>query len=262
MNRRTGKHLHYPITSVPRETKRLELGIRESPPFTGVDAWTAYELSWLNGKGKPDVAIGRLTFPFDSPSLVESKSLKLYLNSFNQARLSGIEEVEALLRQDLTRACGAAVDVAVARYHASSPVPGAELGGRSIDDLDVEIDEYSENPDFLFAVGPVVDETLTSCLLKTNCPITGQPDWASLQIHYRGPAIDGPGLLKYIISLRDHGDFAEHCVERIFVNILRRCGPEALTVYARYTRRGGIDINPFRTNEDRPAPPNVPTARQ
>jgi 7-cyano-7-deazaguanine reductase len=250
------------LVAVPRETNRLELGISGPLPFSGVDTWTAYELSWLNSKGKPEVAIAQFVFPSDSSALIESKSFKLYLNSFQQTRLSGPDEIRSRLLQDLTKACGTTVDVLLALSDAFAGLPMAELHGQSIDAFDVEIDQYSANPNFLFTAGEIVEETLTSCLLKTNCPITGQPDWGSVQVHYRGTRIDGQGLLQYIVSLRQHSAFAEHCVERIFMEILGRCHPEALTVYARYTRRGGIDINPFRTNEQRQPPGNVRTARQ
>ncbi len=250
------------LVSVPRRTKRRELGIEGEPPYGGVDIWTAYELSWLDPKGKPQVAVGRFTFRADSPALIESRSLKLYLHSFNQTRLSGMDEMQSRLTEDLVRASGGPVSVSVVHPGHLSALQVAEVGGVSLDGLDVEIDRYSEEPAFLAAGGTLVDETLTSHLLKTNCPITGHPDWATVQIHYRGTQIDHEGLLKYIISLRLHGDFAEHCAERIFMQTLKRCRPEGLTVYVLYTRRGGIDINPFRTNENREPPTTVRTSRQ
>jgi len=188
--------------------------------------------------------------------------MKLYLNSFNQSRFSSIRLLEKTITRDLGRACGSRIKVKVTLPGRFGQQVLRELEGELIDGVNTEISSYAPDAELLSARGPVVEETLTSNLLKSNCPLTGQPDWASLQIRYRGPKFSRAGLLRYIVSFRQHGDFHEHCVERIFTDILRRCGPERLTVYARYTRRGGIDINPFRTNCGDAPPSNRRTARQ
>ena len=229
-------------------------------PFGGVDVWTGYEVSWLNPKGKPQVAVGEFVIPADTTHLVESKSLKLYLNSMNGTHLESQEGVEACIRRDLSRAAHGPVAVRLVG-RAAFKATTEELEGECIDDLDVTIDTYDVEPSFLSATGTRTTETLRSDLLKSNCPVTGQPDWGSVMIRYTGPRLDRSGLLKYIISFRDHAGFHEQCVEQMFLDIASRCQPERLTVYARYTRRGGLDINPFRSNfED--SPPNRRTYRQ
>ncbi|HEU4842877.1 MAG TPA: NADPH-dependent 7-cyano-7-deazaguanine reductase QueF [Burkholderiaceae bacterium] len=250
---------------IPRKGKRDELGLQGTLPFFGVDIWNAYELSWLNQRGKPQVAIARFTVPADSPNIIESKSFKLYLNSFNQTRLDGPDALKALLQQDLSAGFGASVHVTLTMPDAFSTIAMGELEGLLLDRLDVEIDSYRPAPELLKAnrdAAPV-EETLVSHLLKSNCLVTGQPDWASVQIHYCGPQIDQEGLLKYLIGFRDHNEFHEQCVERIFTDILRQCAPQQLAVYARYTRRGGLDINPWRSNfSSAQRPPNLRGARQ
>ncbi|HXH02281.1 MAG TPA: NADPH-dependent 7-cyano-7-deazaguanine reductase QueF [Candidatus Competibacteraceae bacterium] len=236
------------LFSVPRVEQRAALGLEGALPFTGVDLWNAYELSWLDPKGKPRVALGRFAFRVDSPNIIESKSLKLYLNSFSQTRLEDAAALRSLLERDLAAASGAPVAVELILPEHFCELRLAELDGESIDDLDVEIRDYTPNPALLSAGGEVIEETLVSHLLKSNCPVTGQPDWGSVQIRYRGPRLDRAGLLAYIVSFRGHNEFHEHCAERIFVDLLRCCRPQRLTVYARYTRRGGLDINPFRSN--------------
>ncbi len=250
------------LVPIPRRPHRVEIGIGETLPFTGVDLWTAYELSWLDEKGKPQIALATVVVPADSPSLIESKSFKLYLNSFNETPMETELTVKGLIEKDISATCGSRADVALSLPLAFPAMTIKELEGESIDDLGVDITDYQPNPMLLLAGGPAVEETLSSNLLKTNCPLTGQPDWGSLQIRYRGPQIDRRGLLKYVVSYRQFRIFHEHCVERIFVDILRRCQPEQLSVYARYTRRGGLDINPFRTNCGAPFPKNFRTARQ
>lgn len=188
--------------------------------------------------------------------------MKLYLNSFNQSRFAGLRQIAETMRRDLSRACGSGVKVDIMPPEKSGGLVVEELEGKLIDGIRAGISRYKPDPSLLSARGTVVEEVLTSNLLKSNCPLTGQPDWASLQIRYRGPRISRTGLLRYIVSFRRHGDFHEHCVERIFMDLLRRCRPERLTVYARYTRRGGIDINPFRTNCGDAPPANHRTARQ
>jgi 7-cyano-7-deazaguanine reductase len=249
---------------IPRQQKRDELGISGTLPFFGVDIWNAYELSWLNMRGKPQVALATITAPSDSPNIVESKSFKLYLNSFNQTRLASTDALLSLLREDLSNAFGAPVHVKLTTPDAFDTVHMGELDGLLLDRLDIEVDSYSPSPALLSArhAEVAVEETLVSHLLKSNCLVTGQPDWASVQIHYVGPQIDQEGLLKYLIGFREHNEFHEQCVERIFVDILRQCKPVKLAVYARYTRRGGLDINPWRTNFSSGRPPNLRTARQ
>jgi len=250
------------LRPIPRAPGRAAIGIAGAAPFTGVDLWTAYELSWLDRRGKPQLSLARLAFPAASANLIESKSLKLYLNSFSQERLDDAGAVRTMIATDLGAASGAPVEVRLTPPSAFGLEAVTELEGESIDALEVEIREYVPNPAFLSAAGGSVEETLTSNLLKSNCPVTGQPDWGSVQVHYRGARIDRQGLLRYFVSFRRHQEFHEQCVERMFADLLTRCRPERLTVYARYTRRGGLDINPFRTNTGDGPPPNRRTARQ
>ncbi|WP_420473011.1 NADPH-dependent 7-cyano-7-deazaguanine reductase QueF [Noviherbaspirillum sp. ST9] len=235
---------------IPREQKRLEIGVSGTLPFFGVDIWNAYELSWLNPRGKPQVAIATFTVPADSPNIIESKSFKLYLNSFNQTRIESPEALAAMLRTDLSNGFGSSVQVKLTTPDAFSAVEMGELEGLLLDRLDIEVSEYSPNPAILKAnlEEAIVEETLVSHLLKSNCLVTGQPDWGSVQIHYVGPQIDQEHLLHYLVGFRNHNEFHEQCVERIFMDIMRQCKPQKLSVYARYTRRGGLDINPWRTN--------------
>lgn len=238
---------------IARQGKRDELGLGSglgTLPFFGVDIWNAYELSWLNLRGKPQVAIATITVPADSPNIIESKSLKLYLNSFNQTRLAGTDALLQLLRADLSAGFGAPVQVALTLPESFGALKFGELEGQLLDRLDIEVSDYTPNPALLTAdpgVAPV-EQTLVSHLLKSNCLVTGQPDWASVQIRYCGAPIDEEGLLCYLIGFRTHNEFHEQCVERIFIDILRHCKPQKLAVYARYTRRGGLDINPWRSN--------------
>jgi len=255
--------LLFPIERAPA---RAELGLEPgAPPFQGLDVWNAYELSWLDPRGKPRVALARFAFPADSPCIVESKSFKLYLNSYSQTALAGPDELRARLRRDLGRAAGCEVEVELILPCEFASQAMRELDGRSLDDLDVDAGHYHPAPELLSAdpaAGPV-HEVLTSRLLKSNCPVTGQPDWACVRIEYRGAPIDPAGLLRYIVSFRNHTGFHEQCVERIFADLSARCRPQALSVYARYTRRGGLDINPWRATPGMP-PPDLAarTARQ
>lgn len=253
--------LLYPI---PRQLKRDELGIAgEALPFVGEDIWNAYEVSWLNPKGKPVVALACFRVPADSPNLVESKSFKLYLNSFNQTIFADAAAVEKTLVGDLSAAAGAPVGTKIEVLDGRPQVSVGYPSGVLLDDLDIACDCYQPAPELLATVdGPKVEETLYSHLLKSNCLVTGQPDWAMLVVRYRGWPIDRAGLLRYIVSFRGHNEFHEQCVERIFCDISRRCAPDALAVYARYTRRGGLDINPFRSSGEFPAPDNTREVRQ
>ncbi|MDR2017134.1 MAG: NADPH-dependent 7-cyano-7-deazaguanine reductase QueF [Burkholderiales bacterium] len=252
---------------IPRADKRAEIGINHgaSLPFCGVDIWNAFELSWLVSGGKPCVALAKFIVPATSPNIIESKSLKLYLNSFNQTVFASVNDVHNCLTRDLSVVAGAAVAAELVLPQQFSEQRIAALGGFCLDGLPISIDTYLPRPEFLFShtEAPVVTETLTSHLLKSNCPVTGQPDWGSLQMAYTGHPIDREGLLKYIVSLRRHNEFHEQCVERIFMNLMQRCSPLRLSVYARYTRRGGIDINPFRASHaDIPLPESGRLARQ
>lgn len=249
---------------IPRQQKRDELGIAGTLPFFGVDIWNAYEISWLNMRGKPQVAIATITVPADSPNIIESKSFKLYLNSFNQTRVANTDALLTLLREDLSTAVGAPVHIALSTPDSFDKLKMGELDGVLLDRLDIDVDHYSPAPQLLSANfdEAMVEETLVSHLLKSNCLVTGQPDWASVQIHYAGPQIDQEGLLRYLIGFREHNEFHEQCVERIFIDVLRACKPTKLAVYARYTRRGGLDINPWRSNFSGPPPRNLRTARQ
>ncbi len=259
--------LLYPIARAP---KRAEIGVPATPPFVGADLWTAYELSWLNPRGKPQVAIAQFTVPAETPNLIESKSLKLYLNSYNNTRLADAAEVQARLRQDLSEAVWrgserrGSVGVSLIAPEQFELQAIHELDGINLDRLEVECTDYTPAPQLLSAAfdEPPVSETLSSNLLKSNCLVTGQPDWASVQIRYSGPPIDQAGLLRYLVSFRNHNEFHEQCVERIFMDIWHRCRPAKLAVYARYTRRGGLDINPWRSSHPQPLPPHVRTARQ
>ena len=261
----TGHPDHYApalLFAVPRAPQRAALGVGARLPFTGVDLWTAYELTWLDAKGKPDVALATLEVPIDSPSLIESKSMKLYLGSFAQTRYAGMTDVAAAIERDLSRAAGAQVGVALRGPSAFGVQSIRELAGESLDNLPIACDRYDVAPDFLGTRGDVVAETLTTRLFRSVCPVTAQPDIASVQLAYRGPRIEREGLLRYLVSYRCHAGFHEHCVERIFIDVASRCRCEQLTVLARFTRRGGLDINPFRTNAGAASPDNVRTARQ
>ncbi|MDX5410736.1 MAG: NADPH-dependent 7-cyano-7-deazaguanine reductase QueF [Thauera sp.] len=234
---------------IERQLKRAELGLRaDALPFVGEDLWNAYELSWLDARGKPVVALGEFRVPAASPRLIESKSLKLYLNAFNQQRCASVEEVRVTIARDLSAAAGAAVAVVLRPLHERPERRFGYPEGVCIDTLEIDIDRYQPFPEALRADGPEVQETLYSHLLKSNCLVTGQPDWGTLVVRYRGPAIDRAGLLRYVVSFRAHDEFHEQCVERVFCDLMARCRPRALAVWARYTRRGGLDINPFRAS--------------
>jgi 7-cyano-7-deazaguanine reductase len=251
------------LKTMPRADQREKSGLGDPLPFWGVDIWNAYEISWLMPNGKPQVALGCFFFPADSPNLIESKSFKFYLNSFNQVSLEHSRDFEKVLEEDLGEASGSSVRVILKLPNSFPGESLKSLDGKSLDELELETAaDYLPEPDFLEAQSTIVEETLTSNLLKTNCPQTGQPDWASIQIRYRGPQIRRQGLLRYLISFRNYRGFHEDCVERIFNDIQKQCGPEKLSVYARYTRRGGLDINPFRTNFEKEVPPNIRTPRQ
>ncbi|HEY3697701.1 MAG TPA: NADPH-dependent 7-cyano-7-deazaguanine reductase QueF [Spongiibacteraceae bacterium] len=244
--------LLFPIARAPG---RAALGLSSPLPFRGWDIWNAYELSWLNVHGKPEVACAEIWVPVNSPNIVESKSLKLYLNSLNQHRFIDSETVRATIAHDLAQCLNAAPEVHLRLPANWQLVAFAEPAGECIDAIDVAIEHYQPTPSLLRTQSGIVTERLFSHLLRSRCPVTGQPDWATVQIEYTGPAIDRAGLLAYIVSFRLHQDFHEHCVERIFVDLQRYCAPQQLAVYARYLRRGGLDINPYRsTGQEMPQP--------
>lgn len=318
-----GKQTEYPsaydpglLFAIPRSEARSQLGLVDSAtrpdlPFRGTDLWNAYELSWLGPQGKPEIRAAQFRVPCDSTAIVESKSLKLYLNSLNQHRFDSPESARATIAADLSAAAGESVDVRLyslpdfeakgfqtkatrtARSETgdsttaapgdgsaqSAPAEAAGPASRCLDDLEISIDRFTRAPELLRFAGENAPENArdgkasresqgaaTACsvytnLFKSNCPVTGQPDWASVFIEYSGPRIDEAGLLAYLVSYRNEQDFHEHCVEQIFVDLNERCRPEKLTVYACFLRRGGIDINPFRSNYER-APEFLRSARQ
>lgn len=239
------------LQAVPRSMNREPLGLYpDALPFHGADIWTLYELSWLNAKGLPQVAVGEISLNSDSINLIESKSFKLYLNSFNQTKFDNWDSVLSTLTRDLSKCAEGNVSVSLSHL---DEIEGSTIGrfsGECIDGQDIEIESYEFSTDYLIgaAGGDIVEESLVSHLLKSNCLITHQPDWGSVQIQYLGPKIDREALLRYLVSFRNHNEFHEQCVERIFNDILHFCAPESLAVYARYTRRGGLDINPWRSN--------------
>ncbi|NAW35446.1 NADPH-dependent 7-cyano-7-deazaguanine reductase QueF [Halomonas alimentaria] len=251
--------LLYPI---PRAANRAPLGIEEGAlPFVGEDEWHAFEVSWLNARGKPVVAVARFRLPADSPNLIESKSWKLYLNGFNQSRFASRQAVIEILERDLSRAAGAPVSVELFAVDDEALAP-RRLPGECLDDLDITIDDYTPSADHLRVGDEVVEETLHSHLLKSNCPVTGQPDWGSVLIRYRGPRLDREGLLRYLVGYRQHQDFHEHCVEHIYMDLMARARPERLLVLARYVRRGGLDISPWRATPGEHPPTPLRLARQ
>lgn len=239
------------LQAVPRTLGRQAIGLGAELPFVGQDTWHGYELSWLNPKGKPMVALATFVVPFDTPNLIESKSFKLYLNSLNQTKFADISQLYRTMKTDLSACAGGPVQVTLHNVNELTAFQPTWLPGRCIDDLDIEVEHYDYKPELLQLnpSGAVVDEKLHSHLLKSNCLITSQPDWASVYIHYKGKAVDHASLLKYLISFRSHNEFHEQCVERIYLDLWKLCEPEFLVVYARYTRRGGLDINPLRSSE-------------
>jgi 7-cyano-7-deazaguanine reductase len=267
-----GKATDYPdrydaslLFAVPRAPQRAALGIEENLPFSGCDIWNAYEITWLDLQGRPRLAIGEFRVRAESPAMVESKSLKLYLGSFAQEPLASATALGERIATDLRRVCGDEVAVALtlgATFEAAVPSRVTSIRSESIDETDVTIDASHPDPALLAHAEAPADESLYSSLFRSTCPVTGQPDYADVFIRYRGPRIDRAGLLRYLVSFRRHAAFHEACVERIFVDIANRCRPARLSVYARFMRRGGIDINPFRSNVELAPPDNIRTTRQ
>lgn len=240
---------------IPRAPKWAELGLTaETLPYRGVDIWNCYELSWLRPSGKPVVAIGEFSIPADSPNIIESKSFKLYLNSLNQSRFDSREALAEVMTRDLSAAAGKPVGVRLRTLEEVAAQGIALPEGVCIDALDMAIDNYDAPCAALLRCEPdrEVEECLYSHLLKSNCPVTGQPDWGTVVIDYQGAALDHSSLLAYLVSFRQHADFHEQCVERIFLDLQRLLKPQRLSVHARYVRRGGLDINPYRSTENQP----------
>ncbi|WP_233586626.1 NADPH-dependent 7-cyano-7-deazaguanine reductase QueF [Legionella sp. km772] len=252
------------IFPIPRARKRMEIGIDpQHVPFNGFDLWNHYEVSWLNEKGKPMVATAEIIYDCHSPNIIESKSLKLYFNTLNNTHFKSLNEVEKIVTKDLSASLQSDVLVRINALGGPSPVPVQDsFIGECIDHLDISCSIYSVEPSFLTTSSTEVEETLYSDLLKSNCLVTFQPDWGSVWIQYKGPKIDREGLLRYIVSFRNHNEFHEQCIERIFIDIKNRCQPTELTVYGRYTRRGGLDINPYRTTHSVKEITNIRLPRQ
>jgi 7-cyano-7-deazaguanine reductase len=239
------------LFSIPRKGKRDEIGVPDALPFFGFDLWNHYEVSWLNEKGKPVVALAEISYGCETPYIIESKSMKLYFNSFNNTNFKDEEAVHAIVKKDIEERVGGAVSVKIVPLsNLSDDKLFAGFNGECLDKLDVECSSYTVEQSLLKSEEEIVEETLFSNLLKSNCLITNQPDWGSIQISYKGKKIDREGLLRYIVSFRNHNEFHEQCIERIFMDIMKYCQPQELTVYGRYTRRGGLDINPWRSTKN------------
>lgn len=236
------------LFAIPRKIKRDELGIQGALPFVGYDIWNHYEVSWLNEKGKPQVGVAEISYSCDSKYIIESKSMKLYFNTLNNSKFKDIDYVQQLIENDISLKIDAKAIVKISPLNALKIDTFNILKGKNIDSLDVTIDDYTVNSNHLVTNEHHVEEEVCSDLLKSNCLITNQPDWGSIKIAYTGKQINHEGLLKYIISFRNHNEFHEQCVERIFLDIQRKCSPQKLMVQARYTRRGGLDINPVRSS--------------
>lgn len=253
-------NLLYPIK---RSEKRHEIGIDANTPMHGLDRWTCYEISWLQENGCPIVGLLSIDVPASSPCIVESKSLKLYLNSFNQTHFQNTAMVETCLIKDLSNACGSPITISLQTSNQFVSQQTHNWPSANLDRSDIAIHCYQPNAtDLKTSEHRVKDEVLCSHLLKSNCLVTGQPDWGSVWISYSGAQIKRDSLLRYIVSFREHNEFHEQCVERLFHDILQYCSPDKLSVYAAYTRRGGIEIAPFRSTDPLEIPPNIRHSRQ
>ncbi|WP_395771279.1 NADPH-dependent 7-cyano-7-deazaguanine reductase QueF [Arenimonas sp.] len=260
----TGRYDPRLLFPIARADAREGLGILEPLPFFGQDIWNAYELSWLDKSGRPRAGLAEIVVRADSSHIIESKSFKLYLNSFNQTRVGDSERLRQMLMQDLSEACGAAVNVTILPAMASHAFPIDLFSGEVIDDLEIDINDYGPpEPLYLSVSGDnQISESLVSHVFRSNCPVTNQPDWASIQIRYLGRRIAREGLLRYLVSYRTHNGFHENCIEHIFMDLMRQCQPMQLSVYGRFTRRGGLDINPYRCTEGMGMPGNIRLIRQ
>lgn len=238
------------LYSIPRKYKRDEIGVSDNLPFFGFDLWNHYEVSWLNEIGKPVVALGEISYGCETPCIIESKSMKLYFNSFNNTNFKDEQAVQAIVKKDIEERVGGSVFVKIIPLsNLSDDKLFVGFNGECLDKLDIECSSYMIERSLLQCGEELVEETLFSNLLKSNCLVTNQPDWGSIQISYKGKKINREGLLRYIVSFRNHNEFHEQCVERIFMDIMKHCQPEELTIYGRYTRRGGLDINPYRSTK-------------
>jgi 7-cyano-7-deazaguanine reductase len=269
LGKKTEYDSHYDpskLFPIARKAKREEIGVKGALPFHGFDRWNHYEISWLNEKGKPVVAIGEIVFDCDSENIIESKSMKLYFNSFNNTVFKNVATVEAIVQKDFEqRLKGSFVTIRITPLHDIEPqILASQLEGTCIDSLDIECSDYHANKSFLTTDEEWVEETLHSDLLKSNCLVTNQPDWCSVKITYKGRRINHEGLLRYIVSFRNDNEFHEQCIEKIFMQILQQCQPEELTVLGRSTRRGGLDINSCRSTKPMQwqSVPNVRLCRQ
>jgi 7-cyano-7-deazaguanine reductase len=238
------------LYAIPRKAQRDELGLTENLPFVGHDLWNHYEVSWLDARGKPHVATAQIVYPCDSEFIIESKSMKLYFNSLNNSRFANTNLLQKTIEDDLSSRLRANASVSIQPLQSHAHRIISPLEGICVDENEIDVEGFALNPDYLeVETDSAVEETLYSNLLKSNCLVTGQPDWGSVWVKYKGNKISREGLLRYVISFREHHEFHEHCVERIFIDIMRRCSPTSLTVGARYTRRGGLDINPVRSTK-------------
>jgi 7-cyano-7-deazaguanine reductase len=236
------------LFGIPRQESRQPFIGSGALPFRGADIWNAWELTWLDRSGKPEVGIATILVPADSTNIIESKSLKLYLNSFANAQFESAAALARVISADLAAIVSAAVSVSVSPVSDPAADSFAVMPGLCIDALQADFTAQDVDPRLLTCDAGQADEELHSHLLRSLCPVTGQPDQGSILIRYAGAAIRHESLLQYLVSFRQHNDFHEACVERIFVDLMSRCQPQQLSVYARYNRRGGIDINPFRSN--------------
>lgn len=240
------------LFAIPRKSKRDEIGVPDKLPFYGFDLWNHYEVSWLNPKGKPVVALAEIRYGCDTPCIIESKSMKLYFNSFNNSPFNDEAIIQNTVKQDIEARVGGPVAVTIIPLNQiNNETQLSQLSGVCLDHLDVDCSDYEVAPALLHTEDTTVEETVYSNLLKSNCLVTNQPDWGSVQIHYQGKKINHEGLLRYIVSFRNHNEFHEQCIERIFMDIMTHCQPKSLTVYGRYTRRGGLDINPYRSTDSK-----------
>lgn len=238
------------LFAIPRKLNRDQINIPLELPFFGFDLWNHYEVSWLNAKGKPMAAIAEIMYACDSPNIIESKSMKLYFNSFNNTKMQNIEMLQSTIKNDLESRIGSCVSIKlIPLMHVVNETYYRGMDGHCIDEIDIECTDYTVNPSYLITDIGIVEETLFSDLLKSNCLVTNQPDWGSVQITYQGQRINHEGLLRYIVSFRNCNDFSEQCIERMFMDIMKYCNPVKLTIYGRFTRRGGLAINPFRSTE-------------